>query len=143
MGPRQRPGFVGADFARQIAEIEAGTGPRVIRVGNLDAVRDLSDVRDVVRAYTLALCAGEPGAVYNVASGHGVSMRDLLRTFVDAASVPIEVELDPERLRPVDRPLIVGDATRLHVRTGWEPSIPLSQTVRDTLDYWRGVRRSR
>ncbi len=137
MGPRQRPGFVAADFARQVARVEAGQGEPIIRVGKLDAVRDLSDVRDIVRAYTLALTEGEPGAVYNVASGRGVAMRELLQTFVDAARVPIEIVVDPTLLRPVDRPLIVGEAARLRARTGWTPVIPFAQTVRDTLDYWR------
>jgi len=138
MGPRQRPGFVAADFARQVAAIEAGQGAPVMRVGALDAVRDLSDVRDVVRAYTLALTKGEPGAVYNVASGRGVSIGDLLRAFIAEATVPIETIVDSALLRPVDRPLIVGDAARLRARTGWTPTIPLAQTIRDTLDYWRG-----
>jgi GDP-4-dehydro-6-deoxy-D-mannose reductase len=136
-GPRQRPGFVVADFARQVAMIEAGLSPPVIKVGNLAAVRDLSDVRDVVRAYVLALGEGEAGAVYNVASGHGISMADLLHAFIDQASVPIAKAIDPARLRPIDRPLIIGDATRLRAHTGWTPTIPLAQTVRDTLDYWR------
>jgi len=137
MGPRQRPGFVGADFARQVARVEAGLAPPVIHVGKLDAMRDISDVRDVVRAYTLALTEGEPGAVYNVASGRGIAIRDILQAFIDAATVPISVETDPALLRPADRPLIVGDASRLHRRTGWTPRIPLPRTVRDTLDYWR------
>lgn len=137
-GPRQRPGFVAADFARQIALIEAGRSEPVIKVGNLTAVRDISDVRDIVRAYVLALSEGEPGAVYNIASGHGISIDDLLHAFLDAAHVPIETEVDTARLRPSDRPHIVGDATRLRERTGWQPQIPLAQTVRDTLEYWRG-----
>lgn len=137
MGPRQRTGFVAADFARQVALIEAGLSEPVIAVGNLGAVRDLSDVRDIVRAYTLALCEGEPGAVYNVASGHGIAMSELLRAFIEQATVPIDTAVDAARLRPIDRPIITGDAARLRTRTGWTPAIPFSQTVRDTLDYWR------
>jgi GDP-4-dehydro-6-deoxy-D-mannose reductase len=136
-GPRQRAGFVAADFAQQVAGIEAGLSDPVIHVGNLSAVRDLSDVRDVVRAYVLALQEGEPGAVYNVASGRGVAMSELLRMFIAEAGVPIEIVVDPDRLRPIDRPFIVGDAARLRARTGWAPAIPLAQTVRDTLDDWR------
>lgn len=136
-GPRQRPGFVAADFARQIALIEAGRCEPVIKVGNLAAVRDISDVRDVVRAYVLALAGGEPGAVYNIASGHGIAMEELLQAFLAEARVAIRAEVDPARLRPSDRPRIVGDATRLRERTGWTPRIPLLQTIRDTLDYWR------
>jgi len=136
-GPRQSTGFVAPDFARQIALIEAGLSEPVIRVGNLEAVRDISDVRDVVSAYTLALCGGEAGTVYNVASGRGISMSDLLQAFLALARVSITVEVDPERLRPIDRPRIVGDPTRLRDATGWAPSIPFEQTVSDTLDYWR------
>lgn len=138
-GPRQRPGFVAADFARQVAMIEAGHGAPVIQVGNLAAVRDISDVRDIVRAYTLALCEGEPGAVYNVASGEGISMDDLLHAFINEAGVPIEIAVDPSRLRPIDRPSIIGDAARLRARTGWAPRIALARTIRDTLDYWRTI----
>jgi GDP-4-dehydro-6-deoxy-D-mannose reductase len=136
-GPRQSTGFVAPDFARQIALIEAGLSEPVIRVGNLEAVRDISDVRDVVRAYTLALCGGEAGTVYNVASGRGISVSDLLQSFLALARVMISVEVDSERLRPIDRPRIVGDATKLRRATGWEPSIPFEQTVRETLNYWR------
>ncbi len=139
MGPRQRPGFVGADFARQVALIESGAMPPLIRVGKLDAVRDLSDVRDIVRAYTLALTEGEAGAVYNVASGQGVAVHALLDLFVAASTTAIDVEADPALFRPVDRPIIVGDAGRLRARTGWEPRIALEQTVRDTLDFWRSL----
>ena len=136
-GPRQRTGFVAADFAHQIALIEAGQSEPVIKVGNLAAIRDFSDVRDVVRAYTMVLGAGEPGAVYNVASGRGVAVSALLQAFIAEAAVPIETVVDPARLRPIDRPVIVGDATRLRARTGWQPEMPLARTVRDTLDYWR------
>lgn len=136
-GPRQRTGFVAADFAHQIALIEAGKSEPVIKVGNLAAIRDFSDVRDVVRAYAMVLDAGEPGAVYNVASGRGVAVSELLETFIAAAAVPIETAVDPAKLRPIDRPIIVGDATRLQRRTGWQPEIPLARTVRDTLEYWR------
>ena len=136
-GPGQRTGFVAADFASQVALIEAGRREPVLAVGNLEAVRDLSDVRDVVRAYTLALTEGEPGAVYNVASGRGVSMHDLLHAFIEQAAVPITTVLNPDLLRPIERPLIIGDSTRLRARTGWAPTISLEQTVRDTLAYWR------
>ena len=136
-GPRQRLGFVVADFAYQVALIEAGSKPPIVEVGNLAAVRDISDVRDVVRAYTLALCEGEPGAVYNIGSGRGISMDDLLHMFIGQSRVAIEARSDQTRLRPIDRPSIVGNAARLRARTGWSPSISLDQTVQDTLAYWR------
>ncbi len=136
-GPRQRPGFVGADFAKQIAEIERHRHPPLLRVGNLTAERDFTDVRDIVRAYTLAMELGEPGAVYNVCSGTARPIRALLDELLAASTVPIQVELDAERMRPVDYPVVVGDSSAFRARTGWQPRIPFEQTVRDTLDYWR------
>jgi GDP-4-dehydro-6-deoxy-D-mannose reductase len=109
----------------------------VIRVGNLDAVRDFADVRDVVRAYWLLLERGEPGAAYNVCTGRGRSIRELLEILLAASSERVEVEVDPERLRPSDTPVQVGDPSRLLAATGWTPRIPIEQTLRDLLDDWR------
>ncbi|HEY7412734.1 MAG TPA: GDP-mannose 4,6-dehydratase [Vicinamibacteria bacterium] len=136
-GPRRGEGFAESSFARQIAEIEAGRRPPVLAVGNLEAVRDFTDVRDVVRAYGLLLEAGEAGAVYNVCSGHGLRLGDLLDALLRLARVPVEVRVDPARLRPSDVPAVVGDPGRLRALTGWEPAIPLATTVRDLLDHWR------
>ncbi len=139
IGPRQDPSFVVAAFARQIAEIEAGQRPPVLRVGNLAARRDFSDVRDVVRAYWLALEYGEPGEVYNVGSGRAVAVQEIVDTLLALARVPIRVEPDPALLRPMDVPVIVSDCSRLRAATGWEPQIPLEESVRAVLDYWRSV----
>jgi len=136
-GPRQRTGFVASDFAKQVAEIERGLHPPVISVGNLSAVRDFTDVRDIARAYTLALQLGEPGAVYNVCSGTGRPIQHLLDMLLAASTAPIRVERDPERMRPVDYPIVTGDASLFHARTGWRPQFAFEQTVQDTLDYWR------
>ncbi len=136
-GPRRGEVFVVSNFARQIALIEAGSRDPVIRVGNLEAERDFTDVRDVVRAYWLVLEHGEPGDVYNIASGRAWKIRDVLDLLLSLSDVDIRVEVDPERLRPSDVELLLGDASKLHTTTGWEPVIPFEQTARETLDYWR------
>jgi GDP-4-dehydro-6-deoxy-D-mannose reductase len=136
-GPGRGEAFAESSFARQIAEIEAGLRPGVLKVGNLDAVRDFTDVRDVVRAYWLLLERGEAGVAYNVCSGTGRPVRQLLDLLLAASSARVEVRVDPERLRPSDVPAQVGDPSRLHAATGWEPRIPLERTLRDLLDDWR------
>ena len=138
IGPRQALGFVTSDFAHQVAEIEAGLRPPVLRVGNLAAQRDFTDVRDMVRAYFLAATAGEPGAVYNIGSDSAHSIEEVLHTLLRLSSTPIRVEPDPARMRPSDVPLLVCDSSRFREHTGWAPRIPLEQSLRDILDYWRG-----
>ncbi len=136
-GPGQTPQFVCAAFAEQIARIEAGVQGPTVRVGNLTAQRDFLDVRDVVRAYLLALRLGEPGAVLNIASGEPRSIESILQTLLGLSDTAIEVEQDPARLRPSDTPVIAGDASRLRDATGWAPAIPFEQTLRDLLDDFR------
>ncbi len=137
VGPGQSARFVLPAFARQVAEIEAGKQAPVMYVGNLEPARDFTDVRDVVRAYHLALLHGTPGEVYNVASGTPCTIRSLVEQLTALATVPIRVEVDPERYRPADVPIIYGSAEKLRRDTGWEPQIPFTQTVRDVLDEWR------
>lgn len=137
-GPRRASVFVAASFARQLAAIEAGFTEPVLKVGNLDAVRDFTDVRDMVRAYWLAVIKGRPGEVYNIASGHGITIRELLDRLIDLVGVKVRVETDPTRLRPSDVEILIGDSTKFRADTGWEPRIPFDQTLRDLLDYWRG-----
>jgi GDP-4-dehydro-6-deoxy-D-mannose reductase len=137
IGPRQALGFVTSDFAHQIAEIEAGRRPPVVRVGNLSAERDFTDVRDMVRAYLLAVTQGEPGAVYNIGSDTAHSIEEILRTLLRLSTVAIRVETDPERMRPSDVPRLVCDSTRFRRRTGWAPRISLEQTLGEVLGYWR------
>lgn len=137
IGPRQSPAFVASAFARRIAVIEAGGAPRELRVGNLDARRDLTDVRDTVRAYRLIVEQGRPGRVYNVCSGEAISVRDLLDMLLARARVPIAVTVDPALYRPNDNPIVVGDSSRLREETGWQPSIPIERTLDDLLEYWR------
>ncbi len=136
-GPRRGPVFVCSDFAKQVADIEKGRRAPVVRVGNLDARRDFTDVRDVVRAYWLALDKGEPGEVYNICSGKCWTIREMLDMLLGMTKAKITVESDPARMRPSDVPVLLGDATKFRKATGWEPTIPFEQTLRDLLDYWR------
>ena len=136
-GPGRGEAFAESSFARQIAEIEAGRRRPVLAVGNLEAVRDFSDVRDVVRAYWALLERGDAGDVYNVCSGKGIRIRDLLQKLIEISGVDVEVRLDPERMRPSDIPSLVGDPRKLREATGWEPGISLEKTLRDLLQHWR------
>lgn len=136
-GPRRGQVFVTSNFAHQIASIEAGLQPPVIRVGNLEAVRDFTDVRDMVRAYWLAVVHGKPGEVYNIASGTGITIQELLDRLLAMSTAEVRIEIDPERLRPSDVEILVGDSSKFRADTGWQPEIPFEQTLRDILDYWR------
>jgi len=137
IGPRQSASFVAADFARQIVEIERGRHAPELVVGNLEARRELTDVRDTVRAYELVLTRGVTGRPYNVSSGVARSIRELLDALVARARVPVRVRVDPARFQPNDLPLLVGDPARIRGELGWQPSIPLEQTLDDVLEYWR------
>jgi GDP-4-dehydro-6-deoxy-D-mannose reductase len=138
-GPRQLPSFVAPGLARQFARIEAHRAEPVIHVGNVHVRRDLTDVRDVVRAYRLLMDSGRPGVPYNICSGHAVSVDALLEALRARVARPIRVEIDPALLRPNDTPLVVGSAARLERETGWTPEIPFDRMVDDLLAYWREV----
>lgn len=139
IGARQDPAFAASGFARQIADIEKGRQEPEVVVGNLEAKREAMDVRDTVRAYQMIMERGVPCRPYNVSSGHAVAIGDLLEMLTSRARVPIRIRVDPSRFRPNDLPLLVGDPSRLRTELNWEPSIPLSQTVDDLLDYWRSA----
>ena len=139
-GPRQAPSFVAPGIAKQIAEIERGESEPVIQVGNLEAQRDLLDVRDVARAYAALMESGATGTVYNVASGVERSIRSVLDALVARARVAVRIQVDPSRMRPNDIPVLVGDASRLQAATQWRPTVPFEQTMDDLLDYWRHVK---
>ncbi|MBC7254355.1 MAG: GDP-mannose 4,6-dehydratase [Actinobacteria bacterium] len=136
-GPRRGHVFVTSNFAKQIAEIEKGKKEPVIEVGNLNARRDFTDVRDMVKAYWLALQKGEPGEVYNIGSGRAVTIREMLDILLSFTDLEIEVRPVPERMRPSDVELLVCDCSKFRALTGWKPEIPLEKTLKDTLDYWR------
>ena len=138
-GPRQSAAFAAPSMARQIALIESGVVEPVIKVGNLDAQRDLTDVRDIVRAYMALMDKGTPSTVYNVSSGFARSMRSVLEALIARARVTVHIETDPSLLRPSDTPVQRGDSARLHAATGWRPEIPFDRTLDDLLTYWRAV----
>ena len=142
IGPRQHPSFFASSFARQIAQIEAGLAPPRMLVGNLEAKRDLTDVRDTVRAYIALMARGQSGAVYNVCSGVAGRIGDILDRLHALARVPIEVGTDPALLRPSDTPVVLGSHARLTRDTGWRPTIGLDTTLADLLDAWRATVRA-
>ena len=137
-GPRQSSSYVLSALARQVAEVEARIKPRV-EVGNLDIIRDFTDVRDVVRGYRLLAEKGAPGEIYNLGTGRGTKLADALNTLAGLAGRPVEVFVDPARVRPVDQPLLVADPSKLRAATGWEPRLSIEQTLADMLNDWRTV----
>ena len=138
-GPGQSEDFVCSDWAKQIAEIESGKKPPVIQVGNLDVVSDYCDVRDVVRAYILLLKKGKRGEVYNVCSGKAISLRKILDILLEEADVRerIAVKKEAAKLRKLDMPVPLGKNNKIRNEVGWKPEIPIEQTLRDLLDFWR------
>ena len=136
VGPGQASTFVVSSIAREVAEAER-KGSRSVKVGNLAARRDFTDVRDVVRAYRLLAEKGRPGEAYNVCSGRDVAIEQLARRLLALSDADLSLEVDPERLRPVDVPVVRGDPSRLTTTTGWRPEIALDTTLADTLAYWR------
>jgi GDP-4-dehydro-6-deoxy-D-mannose reductase len=138
IGPRQSPAFVSSDFAKQIAEIEQGYREPQMAVGNLEAKRDFTDVRDMVRAYFLALERGEPGQVYNLGAEHASSIQQVLDLLLRMSGAEIEVVQDAARLRPTDVPVVVSDCSKFRQQTGWRATVTLEDSLRDILDYWRG-----
>lgn len=139
IGPKQSPEFVCSDFAKQIAEIEKGLREPIIKVGNLEAKRDFTDVRDMVRGYWLALDKGEPGEVYNICSERAIQIKGLLNHLLELSSRKVEIMKDPKRMRPSDNPILQGDSSKFRRRSGWKPEILLDKTLKDILEYWRKV----
>jgi GDP-4-dehydro-6-deoxy-D-mannose reductase len=136
-GPRRGEVFVTSNFAKQIVEIEKGMREPIIYVGNLEAVRDFTDVRDVVRGYYMVLKYGKSGDVYNICSGKGYKIKEMLNILLQLADCEIKTVQDSSRLRPSDVELLIGDPTKVRKATGWKPAIPFKKTMKDLLDYWR------
>jgi GDP-4-dehydro-6-deoxy-D-mannose reductase len=136
-GPRRGDVFVTSSFAKQIAEIEKKKRSPVIHVGNLEAKRDFTDVRDMARAYWLSLEKGVEGEVYNIGSGQAYSMQEVLDLLMSLSRSKMEVKVDPDRLRPSDVPVLLSDSSKFRALTGWRPMIPFKQTILDLLNYWR------
>jgi GDP-4-dehydro-6-deoxy-D-mannose reductase len=137
-GPRQAPAFAVSSFARQVARIEAGLEPPEMLVGNLNTRRDMTDVRDVVDAYSLMMSSAPAGRPFNICSGRAWKIGDLLEELLHSSRVPIKVKVDTSRLRPSDVPVVQGDASRIRSELGWAPKIPVEQMLSDTLEWWRG-----
>ncbi|MCK4337388.1 MAG: GDP-mannose 4,6-dehydratase, partial [Candidatus Aminicenantes bacterium] len=136
-GPRRGDVFICSNFAKQIVEIEKGVRKPVIYVGNLEAQRDFTDVRDMVKAYWLSLEKGESGDVYNIGSGKTYRMQEILDILLSLSKASVTVEVDPKRLRPSDVPILLSDSSKFRSLTGWKPEIPLEKTLQDLLDHWR------
>jgi len=136
-GPRRGDVFAESTFAKQIAEIEKGEKDPIIKVGNLAAKRDYTDVRDMVCAYLLAVEKGKPGEVYNICSGKAYPIKDILNLLLSMSKKKIKVEVDPQRLRPSDVKILLGDCSKFKRTTGWKSKIPLEETLEDLLNYWR------
>lgn len=136
-GPRRGDVFVSSNFARQIATIEKNRGEPVIKVGNLEARRDFTDVRDMVRAYWEVIEKGDPGDVYNIGSGRDVTIQNMLDILLSFSDIDITVQQDPDRMRPSDVEILLADNRKVRELTGWEPEIPLEKTLEDLLNYWR------
>lgn len=137
-GPRRGDVFVCSDFAKQIVQIERGLREPKMMVGNLDAKRDFTDVRDMVRAYWLALNGGcKPGEAYNICCGECWTIQEVLDKLVAMSETDITIEQDPSRLRPSDVPILLGDNSKFKAATNWDTQISFDQTLRDILDYWR------
>jgi GDP-4-dehydro-6-deoxy-D-mannose reductase len=137
IGTRQSPAFVTSDFAKQIAEIEDGRREPRLLVGNLEAKRDFTDVRDMVRGYYLALERGEDGEVYNLGAERAYSIREALEALLEMSEAQIDVVQDPSRMRPSDVPVVVSDCSKFRQRTGWRATVNLRESLREILDYWR------
>lgn len=138
IGPMQGINFVIADFASKIVAIEKGAEP-VLKVGNLAAYRDFTDVRDIVKGYTLLMTKGHKGEVYNIGSGKGIQIQEVLDALLSLAQVSIKVEIDTKKLRPIDVPKVECDNRKLKNHTGWTIANDIHQTLKDTLDYWRSM----
>ncbi len=137
-GPRRGEAFVSSNFSKQVVEMEKGLRKPVINVGNLDAKRDFSDVRDIVRGYWLAVNKCDFGEVYNLCSGKATSIKELLDLITSLSKVKgIKIIKDPTRIRPSDVPVLQGDCTKFRKKTGWKPEIPFKKTIEDLMNYWR------
>jgi len=136
-GPRRGEPFACSNFAKQIAMIEKGIGEPVIYTGSLTAIRDFTDVRDTVRAYWLALEKGKPGEVYNVATGKGYSVKEVLDILLGFTKAKIKIKQDEKRMRPSDVPVLIGDYSKFNKLTGWKPEISFNKTLEDLLNFWR------
>jgi len=137
IGARQGKNFVVPDFASKIVKIEKSAVP-VLKVGNLDTLRDFTDVRDIVRGYLMLLESGKIGESYNIGSGNVIKIKDILKKLINLSSKKIKIEIDKEKFRPVDVPIVQCDNSKIKKDTGWSPEISIDETLKEVLEYWRG-----
>ena len=137
IGPRQNDQFVATAFARQIAQIEEGLQPPNIMVGNLSASRDFTDVRDMVRAYSLVMEHSKPGIAYNIASGNSYTIQEILDILISLTNINVTVKVDPNRVRKSNTPALIADCSEFNKIADWKPKYPIQQTLSDLLDYER------
>jgi len=137
IGPRQARGFVVPDFASQLAKISRGELAAVVKVGNIQAERDFTDVRDIVQAYRLLAASGEPGHSYLICSGKSISIQHILNSLITISGVNVEVVHDPDRYRPLEIPVIYGTSGKINRQTGWQPTIPLERSLTDAYLEWQ------
>ena len=137
IGPNQSSTFVISDFCKQVAEIEKGVRSPILKVGNLNAKRDFLDVRDVVRAYTKLIQFGKSGETYNVGRGQSIKISEVLNIILKNSNKEINVEIDKNKLRPLDVPIIEPSINKIYTATGWKPEISLEESIKDILTYWR------
>ncbi|MFC1789941.1 GDP-mannose 4,6-dehydratase [Patescibacteria group bacterium] len=135
-GPRRTETFVCSNFAKQLVEVKKGLRDPVIKVGNLEAKRDFTDVRDVVKAYLLSVQKCDPGEDYVIASGKTLKISQVLKMLIKIVGVKVRIEQDPDRMRPSDVPVLHGDNSKIRKKTGWKPEIPFEQTLKDIVDFW-------
>lgn len=138
IGPMQSKNFVVSDFASRIVDIESGK-ESVMKVGNLEAYRDFTDVRDIVRGYSMLMEKAEIGEIYNIGSGKAIKIQDVLDTLISLSTEDIEVEIDKDKLRPSDVPIVECDNSKIKSHIGWQPELDIRETLKDTLDYWRNM----
>jgi GDP-4-dehydro-6-deoxy-D-mannose reductase len=139
IGPGQSPDFVVSDFCKQVAEIEAEKIESIIKVGNLSAKRDFTDVRDIVKGYRLLSKKGAKGENYNIGSGKAIEVKKILELIINNCTAEIEVEVDKSKYRPVDVPIVEADIGKINACTNWKPEIDINTTILDTLQYWRNI----
>ena len=138
-GPRRGDVFVCSNFAKQIVQMEKGLRKPLLKVGNLDARRDFTDVRDTIKGYWVSLEKCDPGEVYNISSGSTYRISDVIKLLLEKVNIDIEIEQDPERMRPSDVPVLLGDNSKFCSKTGWKTEIPFKKTLEDLLVYWRNI----
>lgn len=137
IGPRQKDNFVVASFIKQLVNISENTANKVIKVGNVDLIRDFLDIRDVISGYVLILEKGKTGTIYNICSGNGILLKDIINMASDILNINVEIKIDEFKIRPTENKIIIGDNSKIKQDLGWEPKISFEQSLKDMIEYWK------